>query len=641
MKLPLLVTLTLMAAAITQAAGATKINATPYTTLGISGSHGAEMLSDGDLKTYFRASRANYAWCGLDLGDRYVVTSLKFAPASILTHVLGMFEGANNRDFSDAIPLQIITGNAQTGKLTELSVTCSRGVRYVRYVGPADSYGALAELEVWGDKGAGDDSRLWQITNLPTVIVNTVNAQEPYDKVNEIAGTITVIAENGSYILSEPGGIRLRGNASMAFPKKPYRLKFEKKQRILPDAPAKAKKWTLINNYGDKSLMRNMLAFDAAKAFKMEYVPFCQPVDVVLNGEYKGCYQLCDQVNVNKNRVNIDEMEPTDISGDNLTGGYFFEIDAYADQEPANTWFTSNRYALPITIKSPDEDVLQPAQRNYIRDYFNSVEAEFPHEDSYTSVPGEGYHRVFDTKSFIKHMLVNEIAANTDAYWSTYMYKRRNDPVIYTGPVWDFDLGFNNDNRTYPVQNVTRNSWLWNSNVSSGAGSMRYFAQRVLVKDRNTVQEIKDIWNRARHNGMTTSWFQGLCDKYAADMNASQKLNFMRWPILTQNVHMNPWIDYSHATYASEVQRVKVFFGANMPNLDRLAGYDPDWVDPNPEENDPDSGIMTPEVTSHCVIFALDGRMVFSGDIDSEMPQLAPGVYIIRRANATRKIIVR
>ena len=106
-------------------------------------------------------------------------------------------------------------------------------------------------------KAAGDDSRLYRITNLPTVCINTVNAKEPYDKEHNIISQIIVLSEeNGEqYVLDAPGESRLRGNASMQFPKKPYRIKFDKKQRILPDAPAKVKKWTLINNYGDKTLM--------------------------------------------------------------------------------------------------------------------------------------------------------------------------------------------------------------------------------------------------------------------------------------------------------------------------------------------------------------------------------------------------
>ena len=66
--------------------------------------------------------------------------------------------------------------------------------------------------------------------------------------------------------------------------------------------------------------MRNMLAFEVSRLMGMPYTPYATAVDVILNGEYKGCYQLCDQIEVNPNRVDIDEMTPDDNSGENLTG---------------------------------------------------------------------------------------------------------------------------------------------------------------------------------------------------------------------------------------------------------------------------------------------------------------------------------
>ena len=107
----------------------------------------------------------------------------------------------------------------------------------------------MAELEFYGHEGVGDDSHMFQVTNLPTVVVNTVDSEEPYDKENEITANIIII-DNNKINVDKAGGIRERGNGSRAFPKKPWRLKFEKKQSVL-DAPAKAKKWTLINNCKD------------------------------------------------------------------------------------------------------------------------------------------------------------------------------------------------------------------------------------------------------------------------------------------------------------------------------------------------------------------------------------------------------
>ena len=392
---------------------ADKIPATPFSDFQTTGGHGVENLTDGDHSTYFQTEGTQYTWGAIDLGSPHVITSLRFARPSGSDVTLGVFQGANNRDFSDAIPLWLIDERPTSNVMTELTVNCSRGVRYIRYVGPAGSRSALGELEAYGTPGEGNDSQLWQITDLPTVVINTVNSQEPYDKEHDIDGNIIIISNSGSEILSAAGSVRERGNASRQFPKKPWRIKFDKKQTVL-DSPAKAKKWTLLNNYGDKTLMRNMLAFKVAELMGMEYVPFCRPVDVILNGEFKGCYQLCDQIEVNKGRVDIDEMTPEDIEGEALTGGYLVEVDGYADQEIS--WFRTSHYGIPITIKSPDDDEITAAQKRYITDCFNTLEPEMKNTD-----PATGYRRLFDNRSFIQHMLVNEVAGNTDCYWSTYM----------------------------------------------------------------------------------------------------------------------------------------------------------------------------------------------------------------------------
>lgn len=570
----------------------------------------AEKAFDGDASTFYITSQASYSWIGLDLGSPFVIDKVNWTPnPQTKNTLLGVFQGANNPDFSDAIPIYIIDDTSKR----EADIECSRGFRYVRYVGPANCYCQMAELAFFGTPGAGDDSRLWQITNLPTISINTVNGEIPYDKETYISSTFILISDNGSKVLEKSEtGIRERGNYSREFPKKPWKIKFDKKQNIL-DAPAKAKKWTLINNYGDKTLMRNMLAFDVARKMGMEYVPYCAPVDVVLNGEYKGCYQLCDQVEVGEGRVEIEEMDSDDVEGDALTGGYFVEVDAYAEDEPV--WFQTDHYYLPITVKSPDEDEIVEAQLLYIKDYFNNLEGLMK-----DTSPITGYRTVFDNESFIQHMLVNEVAGNTDAYWSVFMYKKRNNPIIYTGPVWDFDLGFNNDFRTYPVTQRSGNGFLWDSGLASAAGNMRYFAQRILTKDPSTEQEILAVWKAARENGLTAEWLQDKVDEYAGLLGISQKLNFLRWPTLNQQVHMNP---FAMGSYEAECNMVKSYITPQIEHLDKIIGYDPSESASSTEI--PENGIPS-------IYFTLDGLQVFTPS--------APGLYIERRGTESRKILI-
>ena len=85
-------------------------------------------------------------------------------------------------------------------------------------------------------------------------------------------------------------------------------------------------------------MMRNILAFEISRRVGAKYTPYCQPVDVIFNGEYRGCYQLCDQLDVREGRVDITEMKPQDNSGEALTGGYLIEVDANAGTEPCHFW---------------------------------------------------------------------------------------------------------------------------------------------------------------------------------------------------------------------------------------------------------------------------------------------------------------
>ena len=259
-------------------------------------------------------------WKGFDLGDAFVITKVAYTPKNGSNVELAVIEGANSSDFSDALPLAIIKENSSAGTEHEIEVTCSRAFRYVRFMSPASANYGLSGLVFWGWKGKGDDSQFCQLTNLPTVVINTQSSQEVTSKTTYIGCNIYVISEDGKKILTGlQSKIRGRGNASWGFPKKPYRIKFAEKQRVL-GSPSSDKSWTLISNHGDKTLMRNILAFEVSRRVGMAYTPFCAPVDVVMNGEYKGCYQLCDQVEVGSGRVPAKN-------------GYLVEIDAYAYDE--------------------------------------------------------------------------------------------------------------------------------------------------------------------------------------------------------------------------------------------------------------------------------------------------------------------
>ena len=520
---------------------------------------------DGDFNTYFASYDRSGTWVGLDLGEKYVINKIGYSPR--LSHQnrvrLAVIEGANNADFSDAIPIHVIKEAGVEKEMNYAEINCSRGFRYVRYVTPNDVRCNLAELAFYGEKGEGDDSQFYQITNLPTVVINTKGAQEVTSKEEELSSVVYIVSGEGKKLLAtEKTGVRGRGNASWNFPKKPYRLKFDEKQQLL-DAPAKAKKWTLINNYGDKTLMRNILAFELSRRFGLAYTPYCHPVDVVLNGEYRGCYQLCDQIEVNKNRVNITEMEPEDVALPELSGGYLIEVDAYASTEASHFYST---LGTPVTIKSPDDEDIVNAQTRYITDYFNRMEnAVFA---SNFADPETGYRRFLDLDSFLKHFMVGEMSGNTDTYWSVYMTKDRESDKFFTGPVWDFDIAFDNDQRTYPIEAHT--DYIFASKGSVASEAMRRMVNRIVKEDEGARQRLLELWSEARNTkGIDETSLLEYVDKTVELLNESQKLNFLRWNILSERVHENP---QASGSYEGEVAIVKNFIRKRLPQLDGFIG---------------------------------------------------------------------
>ena len=491
---------------------------------------------DGNFDTYFASYDRSGTWVGLDLGSKHVITKIGYSPRITQSHrvELAMIEGANNPDFSDALPIHMIKQSAPERQMTYEQTSCSRGFRYVRYVSPNDVRCNLAELEFYGYEDEGDDSKLYQLTNLPTVVINTEGSQEIVSKEEELSSTVYIISEEGTNLLATTEtGVRGRGNASWdQFPKKPYRLKFKSKQSPL-GAPASAKKWTLISNYSDKSLMRNILAFEASRRIGQAYTPYCHPVDVIVNGEYRGCYQLCDQVEAAEGRVPAKD-------------GYLIEIDAYAWKEVSAFW---SWRGTPVTIKHPDEDDITDSQRQHIESFFNQMETAALGED-FTD-PEKGYRKYLDLESFLRNLLVGDFCGNTDLLWSVYMYKDAKDGKLYAGPTWDHDLSFDNDYRSYPVN--ANNDFIFLFVPSPASDAVRDITRRIVKEDPEAKNLLAQYWNQALEEGDLKTLPEYLDQTYVL-LQESQELNFKRWNILDSQVHMN---FQALGTYEAEVNFLK------------------------------------------------------------------------------------
>ncbi|MCR5711361.1 MAG: CotH kinase family protein [Prevotella sp.] len=534
---------------------------------------------DGDLMTCYASEDASFSWIGLALDTTYVIKKVGWAPVSGVDSctMLGVFEGANREDFADAIPLFMITSTGIADTINTADVNVSRAFRYVRYVSPSEKYCQLAELEFYGEVGEGSDTQFYQITNLPLVSIHVDDGSFPVDKINNLSAHLAVFSKGGQKAKIDTGTVRLRGNSSRVFPKKPLRIKFANKTKLC-GSEAKAKKWVLINSFDDKTLMRNNLAFEISRRIGMEYTPFCVPVDVMVNGEYQGTYELADQVEQHKSRVDVEDLEATTVSGDSLTGGYLIENDGnYYDEDYYFKTSKGNYYV----IKYPDSDDINTAQNKYIQNHIQKLE---------TAVYGRkftdtGYRRYLDLESFVKYFLLEEFVGNPDSFWSTFFYKHRGDDRFYTGPGWDFNLAFDNDCRIFPVSreavydgstylgDTIATDWIYPSVIDGEklcAGDMCTFVNIIVKEDSAALNDIRSVWTQLRASGLLdSSSIFSYIDEQTALLESSQAINYTRWNNLNKHWLYNPHV---YGSWEAEIDIIKSYIKRRLEWMDWKLG---------------------------------------------------------------------
>lgn len=290
-----------------------------------------------------------------------------------------------------------------------------------------------------------------------------------------------------------------RGNSTWTYEKKPYAIKLDKKAEVL-GMPAH-KRWVLLANFLDHTCMRNALAFEVARKLPgLAWTPRGRFVEVVMNGVLQGNYYLCEQIKIDENRVNITKIEPTDIAGEALTGGYLMELDTNYDEEFK---FTTYYYELPVQFKDPDEAVA-PEQFNYMKDYFETIGRLLVENSKSDEV-----FDYIDIDSFIDWYLVNNIALNFESKHpkSFYMNKDRNGK-LKAGPVWDFDYG------TFVPSNE---GLILTDAVWYGP----------LFKNKSFVKRLKERWTQYKPQLEQLVYFM---DDTAAEIKTSAEANILLWP---------------------------------------------------------------------------------------------------------------
>ena len=281
-------------------------------------------------------------------------------------------------------------------------------------------------------------------TGLPVVYVDTQGGKGIYSKEEYVKASLKIRGTEQFEGLSDTScEIRGRGNTTWYWPKKPYLIKLDEKQHIF--GMHKHKRWVLLANFMDRTLMRNLVSMKVASMMShLDWTPGCVPVELVLNGKHMGSYLLIEQVRVDNHRVAVTEMTPQDNAGNAVTGGYLLELDFHYDNEKQwtdphghnNQWGNG----IPFAVKYPDPDDLTQQQFAYIKGYVTET-ANVLYGNDFKD-PAKGYAKYIDVDSFIDYWIVFEVMGNHELGnpGSVFMHKDRGGKLV-AGPCWDFDWG--------------------------------------------------------------------------------------------------------------------------------------------------------------------------------------------------------
>ena len=391
--------------------------------------------------------------------------------------------------------------------------------------------------------------------------------------------------------------IKVRGNSTKNYPKKPWKVKLDKKTEMF--GIPKSKHWVLLANYNDESMLRNKLASDFANDIGVLGMKSTW-VECVLNGEWQGTYQFCEHVRIAKDRVNVHDWEgdagdiaeafakanaltgdqedalatqlEQDLSWitsdsftfydatngvtltgqpstllkkftDDITGGYLFEFSNEYDE--ISKFTLTGSLPLKTMLKSPEFLNSNPAMMTYCQTYLQNYFDACTAVDGYS---GEGKYisEYCDFESMIGYWLVMELFGNNDAiYKSRYAYKEQGKKLVW-GPVWDFD---------------------W------GVGSVRVSGVATDWKCRDHAQSFYKEWtdNPEFCTRLYTRYWQ-VRDRFASCMATGgiidQATNYLHEACLANSAKWDWYYNQGSGGFAADVERLKTYLSARLAWLD-------------------------------------------------------------------------
>ncbi len=423
-----------------------------------------------------------------------------------------------------------------------------------------------------------------------------------------------------------PLQIKARGNFTRTgFSKKPFKLKLDKKQSLL--GLSKSKHFAILAHADDSfGYMRNYTGFNLGNRIGLPWTPSQQPVEVVINGDYRGLYFLTESIRVEESRINIQELEDNVSDVTLASGGYLVELDNYEEENqirmPEKGFGGENGATLMVTFDTPEE--YSDLQRRFITQQFSAI-------NDAVGEAADSLWSYLDLDDAVRYYIVEEILSHVESYHgSTYLFRDRGEnQKWHFSPLWDCGQAFNGPTNKYFTSAAPYgNTWI---------AAMR--------RNKKFMEKVSETWKWFMSNK-----FDGLyeeLDAYAGQLVSAAASDYSRWhnaPLPNSGFTM-PVVD--NRNMEERLKNVKNHLESKIKWLCGQFGEYADQKYPEPERDEtpaaalPDfmkggqNGVDSVSLYDDPLteIFTLQGQRV---------EKMQPGnIYIIKRGCQTEKILIQ
>lgn len=360
--------------------------------------------------------------------------------------------------------------------------------------------------------------------------------------------------------------IHVRGNSTRRLPKSSYTFHTVENRtnqvKVSLLGLPKEEDWVLYAPYEDKTMIRDVLAFELARQ-SGHYAPRTRYVEVFIARspgrlsmrDYVGVYVLMEKIKRGPNRVNIAKQDSEVNSAPDLSGGYIVKRD---HRDRGGSRFSTGQGG-PYFFVYPNSRSVTKEQRNWLARYFGSFESSLYGEEF--ADPRTGYAAFLDVDSFIDAHWLIEMSKNVDGFrYSSFITKDRGGK-LKTEPPWDWNRSFGNANYYGGGQ---PSGWYWSR---LRPNEISWFQR--LREDPEFVRRCNARWSELRRDVFDPPKILAIVDKLAAELDEAQKRNFNRWPILGEQVGCNHYVGDS---YEDEVRWLKGWITSRVAWIDRQLG---------------------------------------------------------------------